>query len=146
MNMVFTLTSLVALILAENVRHKLGNVFNLKFGSFGQGISLFIVYHLIKSNNEEFVYFFVVSYVLFWGFGFSRCLSSYTNAEVSQKGVSLMLCSQWIIISIFAQLIPLFLQFVAAEDILMFFGLLNIALSLFVQIVCIDFDSKDYDN
>lgn len=143
MNVVFTITSIVALFLAENIRHTFGNVWNLKFGSFGQGLSLFIVYHLIKSNNDEFVYFFIVSYVLFWGFGFSKCLSSYTNAEISQKGVSLMICSQWITMSVCAQLIPLFLQFCSSEDILMFFGLFNIALSLFVQIVCVDFDNSE---
>jgi hypothetical protein len=82
------------------------------------------------------VQFGIMAYVLFWSLGFGKTLGSYNKDELTQKGVSLMLSCQWMVAGCIAIGIPLLVEVVKVEDIMISFGMLSFVLSMFVQIVC----------
>lgn len=112
----------------------------------GQAFSLFIMYYFIKSDNQEFVYVPLTSYVIFWGLGFGGTLPIYNNEYLCEKGNGVVMMFQWIFAGIIAQALPILMDGCCIEDILIGFGLFTLAVSVFVQIACFEVPSTVNNN
>jgi len=113
-------------------------LFNFKIGSGVQGLSLLIMFLLIKLEVYFLLPVFVFSYVLFFAVGLGATCGLYCNEILPPAGVGFCNAINWMVASLVGKLCPLGVLYLGSNFMIIFFSVWCFVIYLLIDHLCID--------
>ena len=120
--------------------NRYSRIFTMKLGVITQAACLFATYGLIRIQNYQFLFFFVLTYIVFFAIGLGATMGLYINEILPPSGVGVCLALNWLVASMVGKLSPFGVEHLGSNNMILLFGCLCVLVYGVIRFVCVDKD------